>query len=67
MPKLTTPLMLGILALLPAAAAQTITLVTHYLPENVAVLEPASRSTKTRPASRSFISRFPTATTCKPS
>lgn len=39
MPKLT-PLMLGILALLPAAAAQTITLATHYPPENVAVLEP---------------------------
>lgn len=34
------PLMLGGLALLPAAAAQTITLATHYPPENVAVLEP---------------------------
>ena len=34
------PLTLGVLALLPAAAAQTITLATHYPPENVAVLEP---------------------------
>ena len=34
------PLALGVLALLPAAAAQTITLATHYPPENVAVLEP---------------------------
>jgi multiple sugar transport system substrate-binding protein len=40
MPKLTTLLILGVLALLPAAAAQTITLATHYPPENVAVLEP---------------------------
>ncbi len=34
------PLALSVLALLPAAAAQTITLATHYPPENVAVLEP---------------------------
>lgn len=33
-------LALGVLALLPAAAAQTITLATHHPPENVAVLEP---------------------------
>ena len=39
MPKLI-PLVMGGLALLPAAAAQTITLATHYPPENVAVLEP---------------------------
>jgi multiple sugar transport system substrate-binding protein len=39
MPRLA-PLAVGVLALLPAAAAQTLTLATHYPPENVAVLEP---------------------------
>ncbi len=38
--KRLLPLALGVVSLLSAATAQTITLATHYPPENVAVLEP---------------------------
>ena len=38
--KRLLPLALGVVSLLSAATAQTITLATHYPPENVKVLEP---------------------------
>ncbi len=38
--KRLLPLALGVVSLLSSAAAQTITLATHYPPENVKVLEP---------------------------